>query len=134
LQYILAQTAKLVPTNLLNVETALKKIDELNQNTPPTGKKWALMSLDVKSLYPSIPITKGIEEIIKFLADKIDEVDTLGISLANIKLALEFVCTNYEVEFNNKAYLQTVYRWERDSHHLSPLFTWQQLKLWLSII
>ena len=107
LQYILAQTAKLVPTNLLNVETALKKIDELNQNTPVEGKKWALMSLDVKSLYPSIPINKGIEEIIKFLAEKIDEVDTLGISLTNIKLALEFVCTNYEVEFNNKAYLQT---------------------------
>jgi hypothetical protein len=107
LQYILAQTAKLVPTNLLNVETALKKIDELNQNTPSEGKKWALMSLDVKSLYPSIPIKKGIDEIIKFLAEKIDDVDTLGISIDNIRIALEFVCTNYEVEFNNKSYLQT---------------------------
>jgi hypothetical protein len=107
LQYILAQTAKLVPTNLLNVETALKRIDELNQNPPNKGKKWALMSLDVKSLYPSIPTKKGIEEIIKFLEEKVEEVDTLDISINTIKEALKFVCTNYEVEFNHKAYLQT---------------------------
>jgi hypothetical protein len=107
LQYILAQTAKIVPTNLLNVETALKKIDELNQSIPEKGKKWALMSLDVKSLYPSIPTNKGIDEIIKFLENNIDKIDTLGISIPTIKKALQFVCSNYEVEFNHKSYLQT---------------------------
>jgi hypothetical protein len=106
LQYILVQAAKLVPTNLLNTETALKRIDEINNTVPGEGKKRALMSLDVQSLYPSIPTDKGVDEVMKFIAKKVVSIDTLGISLNMIRKALKFVCDNYEVEFNGKTYLQ----------------------------
>jgi hypothetical protein len=107
LQYILVQAAKLVPTNLLNCEEALKKLDEINLMNVDEGKKRAIMSLDVQSLYPSIPTNKGVDEVMKFITEHSMDIDTMCISKQTIKTALSYVCNNYEVEFNGCTYLQT---------------------------
>ena len=101
---ILNQLAKLVPSSLSSTESLIdvfKNFKSVNLNDKQ------FISLDVKNLYPSIPISYGIECVVKFAEDNWDKINSFGLSINNLKKGISFIAYNYEIEFDNVTYLQT---------------------------
>jgi len=100
---ILSQTLPLVPANLVKTEELINMLNNLH--TCNLDNK-VFISLDVQSLYPSIPLETGIEYNMKHLRKHWDRIDSFGISVENIEKLMTFICYNYEIEYNGKTYKQ----------------------------
>ena len=99
---ILSQSLSLVPAHLMNTDDLLSLLNNLNN----IKSKEVFISLDVQSLYPSIPLEIGIEYNLKHLKSNWDKIVNFGISIENIEKMLRFVCYNYEISYNSKTYKQ----------------------------
>ncbi len=101
---ILNQLLQYIPSYLKNTEHLLSKI----KNIPNTSftKDHVFISLDVINLYPSIPISNAISAVIKFAEKWWSHIDSFGFSLDDLKKCLSFISYNYEIQFENKSYLQ----------------------------
>ena len=64
------------------------------------------VSLDVKNLYPSIPIHDGINEVKDFAEKHWDKIDNLGFNVNDLIEFLKFVSYNYEISYHQQTYLQ----------------------------
>ena len=94
---------KFVPGHIHNTENL---IDRLNDTMIDNDKDLTFISLDVKNLYPSIPIMEAITEIMKFLKINWDKINSYGICIESVEKMLKFVSYNYEISYNGKHYLQ----------------------------
>ena len=63
-------------------------------------------SLDVVSLYPSIPILRAVDVVMSYIDKLFLNLDFFGIHVDLIKHMLKFVCLNYEIQFGKKIFLQ----------------------------
>jgi hypothetical protein len=102
---ILVQALNFVKSHLVDTETLLNKIDNFNQYLSDIHNK-IFISLDVVALYPSIHISDGIEKVIDFLGEHLDNINLYGISLDHLKNILTFICFNYEIRFLSDSYKQ----------------------------
>ena len=103
LSKILSQILRFIPAHLESSEQLidiLKSTDLSNMDNP------IFISLDIVKLYPSIPITKGIEENIAVLKKHYHEIDNYNIDLHDIENMLKFVCYNYEIMHQDICYRQ----------------------------
>ena len=81
--------------------TKLQSID-----TSTVTSDHVFISLDVVNLYPSIPIEFGINTVFEFATTNWNKIDPMGLSPEDLKRALTFIAYNYEIEYNEKNYLQ----------------------------
>lgn len=99
---ILTQLTTFVPAHISNTDeliNKLKLVDNVNSND-------VFISLDVKNLYPSIPIIDGITKVINFADKHWDKIDHFSLDINTVRNMLTFICHNYEITYNNKNYLQ----------------------------
>ena len=99
---ILNQLTKFVPAHLRNTDellTLMNSLDNLNDND-------IFLSLDVKNLYPSIPIEEAIKCIVDFAEEHWHLIDTLQVTKESFRKGLSFISHNYEVSHNGRTYLQ----------------------------
>ena len=64
------------------------------------------ISLDVVSLYPSVPLELALEVIDNFARKYWTRINNFGLSKDDFKKCLRFVTYNYEITFNGSVYLQ----------------------------
>ena len=103
-QGILTEACKLVPSYIQDTIHFLHKLDAWNSD--PFRGKWKIASLDVDSLYPSIPLKDGIDIVVTFLYRHKHLIDLHEIQPSLMHYILEYLCYHYEVQFNNNCYLQ----------------------------
>ena len=77
-----------------------------DQNASGLDSSDTFISLDVISLYPSIPIADGIQAVLDVANAHWDEIDSLGLSPNDLQRCLTFVCYNYEIKYKEVTYLQ----------------------------
>jgi len=65
-----------------------------------------IVTLDVKALYPSIPIDESIDCVRKMLSHHIDDIDTLGLSIEAVIDCLAFILHNNILRFGHQTYRQ----------------------------
>ena len=95
-------------------------IQDLLQLPSKTLKNGSVfISLDVVNLYPSVPVNLAIEVISEFSKTHWCEIDNLGICVEQFLKMLKFVSYNYEIQFNEKVYLQ-VKGCPMGSHYAPP--------------
>ena len=104
-EIILTQALKFVKSHLQDTITLLDRLDNFNHNHPDI-QDHVFISLDVVALYPSIPISDGIEKVIEFLITHADNINFHGLSIEHLKNILTFICFNYEIKFLNDTYKQ----------------------------
>ena len=93
-----------VPANIKNsadIIDILKNVDSSRVNPAFT-----FISLDVVSLYPSIPIEFGLDSVSELAERHWSEVDTKGLTVEQLMNCLRFICYNYEVQYKEKVYKQ----------------------------
>lgn len=102
---ILNQLVKFVPAHISSTNSL---INEMNNNADIRNcdNDKILISLDVKNLYPSIPINDGIREIENFATQHWNKINSYGLSVEDLMDCLKFVSYNYEITYNEKTYLQ----------------------------
>ena len=100
---ILSQLTSFVATNIKN---AISLIENLKTLSITPNSESTFISLDVISLYPSIPIQHGIEVVSDFLKTNWNRIDTLGFSFDDVLKCLKFICYNYYIQYNNVTYRQ----------------------------
>lgn len=64
------------------------------------------ISLDVVSLYPSVPIPLALKVVSDFALEHWHKIDNLYILVEQFPWHLTLVSFNYEIQYNNKTYLQ----------------------------
>ena len=101
---ILSQLVNYVSANVRNSSEVIHKITALDYSQLSTEKTF--ISLDVVNLYPSIEIGFGIEAVLDLAKDHWHEIDNWQMTLDNLKTALTFICYNYEIQFEEKTFLQ----------------------------
>jgi hypothetical protein len=106
-QQIIQQALKYVPAHIVDGDQVLKAINEVNLVPVVPGWKRVHVSLDVCNLYPSIPTKLGVASVMRILKDIYQELDTYNIPITCIKMMLEHIFNNYEIQFDNKVYIQT---------------------------
>ena len=106
-QDVLTQACKLVPSYTEDCVQFLEKLDKANTEEWHNGCNWNLCSLDVDSLYPSIPIQKGIDYVVEFVYAHATHIILHDMDHETFRNILIHICFNYEIEFDNKYYLQT---------------------------
>ena len=98
--YLKPLTTQHIPSYVKDSNDFLKCIFNLNKTLP---EKFILITIDVKSLYTSIPNQEGINPSIKHL----DKYETTGVNKEMIETMLKLILENNYFEFNDKYYLQT---------------------------
>lgn len=98
----LLQLIQYVPANLKNAEDLIEKLKEVHLNNSYS----VFISLDVKNLYPSIPLQRAITEVVNFAKIHWCEINNYGVNPEEMEKMLRFICYNYEIAYNNKTYLQ----------------------------
>ena len=101
---ILNQLLQFIPSYLKNTEHLLDKLNQIEKDQ--LTNKCIFISLDVINLYPSIPINEAISAVIKFAEKWWSQIDHLGFSLEELRTCLSFISYNYEIQFENKTYVQ----------------------------
>ena len=96
LDYTLSPLLTHFPTILKDTITLIRFLENL---TLPDS--FTLISLDVKNLYPSIPILDGIDRVCKLIAPHLSPL-----AIRAIRQALLLVLTNNIVQFRNDFFLQ----------------------------
>jgi hypothetical protein len=103
-QHVLTQLLQFIPTHITNAEQLLadlSKVDLTKMSNP------GIFSVDVESLYPSIPIHRVFDEIEDFLWDHWEDIDHFGMTIEQFRGIISFIGGNYEVQFAGKNFLQT---------------------------
>ena len=103
---ILTQCLLLIPTHLDSTEKLLESIDSHNAGPNIPNKNMGFISLDVVSLYPSIPCLEAIIVVVEFIRLNLGALDMLGLDVNMLQTALTFICFNYEVRYKDKTFLQ----------------------------
>lgn len=107
LQAILAKSSQLVTSYIKDTDDFTNALDSFNyKNNNTNTENYNIVSLDVDSLYPSIPCERAINIILEFIQNNKHNINTFGIPMKLLSEMLEFICFNYETTFNNKIYLQ----------------------------
>jgi hypothetical protein len=101
---ILVNLVSLVPANVRNAADIIDHLNLINKDAITANH--VFISLDVVSLYPSIPLDFGIECVLDFAKLNWDKIDNKGLTIDQLKKALTFVCYNYEIQFKEKIYKQ----------------------------
>ena len=105
LERILNQLLQFAPAHLKNTTECLSNIKQVYPNLcAPEGT--ILVTMDVVGLYPSIPITEGIQVVIETLQDHAHEIDMLGLSVNSIENLLQYVLTSNYFRFGSGIYRQ----------------------------
>ena len=104
LERILHQLLKFVPSHIESTAAATRKLR--NMFSGLRAPDVIVVTMDVVALYPSIPIEDGISAAMKKLEQHEKDVDTLGISLEDIKSLLELVLANNYFKFGEKTFRQ----------------------------
>ena len=93
---------KFVPGHLTSSEELISNLGTLNE----LDDSHVFISLDVVSLYPSVPLELALQEVDKFACEHWQSKDNLGLSPEDFGKCLKFVTYNYEITYNDKVYLQ----------------------------
>ena len=101
---ILSQLIQYVPANIKNAEDLTNKLKNLDSSSLSNSK--CFISLDVVQLYPSIPIDFGINAVLEVAEAHWSTINNFGASTDDLRRALNFICYNYEIEFNDSVFLQ----------------------------
>ena len=102
---ILNQLLRYVPAHLKNTADALERIRQrFPELTCPPGT--IVATLDVKALYPSIPIAEGMEAVRELMVQHRDDIDTFGIPGDVIMDSLEFILRHNVFKFGKDTYRQ----------------------------
>lgn len=104
IERIINQLLQFVPSNLKNTDEILTDIN----NECPDGHcdNYIIVTMDVKALYPSIPIQEGITCVQEMLMEHINDIDTMGLSLTCIIDCLTFILNNNVFRFGHRTYRQ----------------------------
>ena len=107
LERILKQLLKFVPTHLWDTGHFLTR---LGQHSREHGipKGCIFFSIDVVNLYGSIPISEAIDAVCDKLFVHLQDVDTFGLTLEDIRSLLEHSLHKNVFSFNNEYYRQTL--------------------------
>ena len=100
---ILTQLVELVPTNLKNSSDFVTRLRQYGR-VPPHA---VLYSLDVKSLYPSIDTTEAMPMVREFAEEHWDEIDSLGLTVADLMKCLNLVIDDNVFRFHKELFQQT---------------------------
>ena len=101
---ILNQLLEFIPSYIKNTEHLIKKLEDINKDLLKEGK--IFVSLDVVNLYPSIPIDEAINAVLDFAKLFWNKIDNFGFSIEELSRCLSFISYNYEVQFQDRTYLQ----------------------------
>ena len=101
---ILNQLTNYVPAHLSSSLQLMNDFEKLNSND--IAENSTFISLDVVNLYPSVPIDRAICVISDFAKNHWTDIDNFGITPDQFISMIKFVSYNYEIEYNNKNYLQ----------------------------
>ena len=113
LERILKQLLKFVPTHLWNTQDFLNKIRsdsdsdsdaDSDQNKITEGT--IFFSMDAVNLYGSIPVTEAIDAVTEKLTKHLQDVDTFGLTPADIKTLLEQCLFDNVFSFGDQHYRQ----------------------------
>jgi|GEM_PF-4959363 len=105
IERILNQLLEFVPSNLKNTDQVIR---DLRDEFPDRNCADAIVvTMDVRALYPSIPIQESVECVNSLLTDHYDDIDTMGLSVECITDCLTFILNNNIFRFGNKTYRQT---------------------------
>jgi len=99
---ILNQLLEFVPAHLNSSDEIINEISKLNN----LDNSEIFISLDVISLYPSVPLDLALTVVNNFARKYWPTIDSLGLTCEDFEKCLKFVTYNYEITFNNKVYLQ----------------------------
>ena len=98
-QQIMQQAVEYVTANLTDCDALIDIITQLNNDaTIENFNNLQLFSLDVVSLFPSIPVRESIDDILNFLITL--PINWFGVSTLELRNMLFFIVDNYEVEYN----------------------------------
>ena len=117
LNRILSQLIKFVPSHLSSSDELLSLLKNSAATLPANSH---FISLDVVSLYPSIPISEGIEVVLDFFDKFKDKINTFGLDRDDINTLLCHVLNNYVISFNDKFFLQI--KGVAMGSHIGPTF------------
>jgi hypothetical protein len=95
-----------VDAHLPNAIGTLERINKLNESNNFTDHSVKIFSLDVVSLFPSIPIDTGINAVMNLFLEHRHEYNPLNLDPEVLGKAIHFLFTNYEIQFNGSVYLQ----------------------------
>jgi len=99
---VIGQLVQFVPAHLKNTFDLMKLLDNLDE----CNADQVFVSLDVKNLYPSIPIQYGIESVTTLAKKHWDEISHFGFKLEDLTRCLTFLSYNYEIKYLDQIYLQ----------------------------
>jgi hypothetical protein len=103
LQKVLSTAMMKVKTNIVNCEQLLRAIDDINNNN---DKPLQVVSLDVESLYPSIPCKKAIPKVVEFVYNMCIPAEYYNIPRGIFQEMLVYICENYFLKFGEQKYKQ----------------------------
>ena len=118
LSQILVQLIPFVPAHIPNTADLTNKLRTLD--TSNWNDNYQFLSLDVKALYPSIPLIEGIDWVIALLTDHTEDINMFNISVSYIKFCLHFICHNCIINFDGAVYKQI--KGVPMGSHCAPIF------------
>ncbi|MEL7308412.1 MAG: hypothetical protein AAGK05_11445, partial [Pseudomonadota bacterium] len=101
---ILNQLVQYVPAHLPSSSALIEDFKNLSNSYLNADS--VFVSLDVVNLYPSVPISSALKVVSNFAREHWSKIDTLNMSEEQFLKLLTFVSYNYEIQYNNKVYLQ----------------------------
>ena len=107
LERILKQLLKYVQTHLWDTGDFLSKLGKYSEKEGIL-KNSIFFSIDVVNLYGSIPISEAIDAVCDTLRAHLQEVNTFGLTLDDIRSLLEHCLQKNVFSFNNEFYRQTL--------------------------
>ena len=105
IERVLNQLLEFVPGHLKNTADALQRIKD---SFPDLGcpKNTIVVTMDVRALYPSIPIKEGVEAVRELLSEHVDDVDMFGLTKEVVISGLELILSNNVFTFDDRTYRQ----------------------------
>ena len=101
---ILGQLVQFVPANLKNAEDLINDLNDIDGSCLTESD--CFISLDVISLYPSIPIDFGVSAVLEFAKLHWQKINNFNLNIEDLSRGLNFVSYNYEVKFKQDTYRQ----------------------------
>ena len=101
--YICTPLLKFIPSHLNNLHDYLKRLRNLD-NSHRIGLHF--YSADVVSLYTNIDPRQTCDDLVNMLSEYWSDVNTLGLTLTDIKMILDLVFNNTYFCYNSRVYLQ----------------------------
>ena len=107
LERILKQLLKYVLTHLRDTGDFLTKLGKHSEEHG-IPENSIFFSIDVVNFYGSIPISEAIDDVGDTLNEHLREVDTFGLTLADVRSLLEHCLQKNVFSFDNEFYRQTL--------------------------